>query len=46
VIDLDEVGAIPERDAAGNWSVRFGIYLPNITFDKGGTVASGESAAC
>jgi 1,4-alpha-glucan branching enzyme len=35
VIDLDEVGAIPERDPAGNWSVRFGIYLPNITFDQG-----------
>jgi 1,4-alpha-glucan branching enzyme len=35
VIDLDEVGAMPERDAAGNWSVRFGIYLPNITFPKG-----------
>ena len=35
MIDLDEVGAIPERDPAGNWSVRFGIYLPNITFDQG-----------
>jgi 1,4-alpha-glucan branching enzyme len=35
LIDLDEVGATPERDPAGNWSVRFGIYLPNITFDKG-----------
>ena len=35
MIDLEEVGAIPERDPAGNWSVRFGIYLPNVTFDKG-----------
>jgi 1,4-alpha-glucan branching enzyme len=35
LIDLEEVGAIPERDPAGNWSVRFGIYLPNVTFDKG-----------
>jgi 1,4-alpha-glucan branching enzyme len=35
LIDLDEVGAIPERDPAGNWTVRFGIYIPNVTFDKG-----------
>jgi maltooligosyltrehalose trehalohydrolase len=35
VIDLDEVGATPLRDAAGGWSVNFGIYLPNITFNKG-----------
>jgi 1,4-alpha-glucan branching enzyme len=35
VIDLNRVGATPQRDAAGSWSVSFGIYLPNITFNKG-----------
>ncbi|HEY6227947.1 MAG TPA: alpha-amylase family glycosyl hydrolase, partial [Verrucomicrobiae bacterium] len=35
MINLDEVGAFPKRDATGNWQVRFGIYLPGITFNKG-----------
>jgi 1,4-alpha-glucan branching enzyme len=35
MIDLNEVGALPTRDAAGNWQVRVGIYLPNITPSKG-----------
>jgi hypothetical protein len=32
MINLNEVGAAPQRDTAGNWQVRFGIYLPDITF--------------
>src|SRR5215212_10610269 len=35
MINLNEVGAAPGRDAAGNWQVRFGVYLPGITFNKG-----------
>ncbi|MDB5815026.1 MAG: hypothetical protein JWN23_2143 [Rhodocyclales bacterium] len=35
MINLDEVGALPERDASSAWHVRFGIYLPGITFNKG-----------
>jgi 1,4-alpha-glucan branching enzyme len=35
MINLNEVGVAPQRDTAGNWQVRFGIYLPNITFNKG-----------
>ena len=35
MINLDEVGAAATRDGAGNWHVRFGIYLPGITFNKG-----------
>lgn len=35
MIDLDEVGAHPAPDAAGNWHVKLGVYLPGITFDKG-----------
>ena len=35
MINLDEVGAFPKRDATGNWQVHFGIYLPGITFNKG-----------
>lgn len=35
LIDLDEVGARATKDAAGHWQVRFGVYLPGITFDKG-----------
>lgn len=35
MIDLHQVGAHPARDAGGDWSVRFGIYLPGITFNKG-----------
>ena len=35
MINLNEVGASPQRDAAGNWRVQFGIYLPGITFNKG-----------
>jgi 1,4-alpha-glucan branching enzyme len=34
-IDLAEVGAHPTRDAAGNWRVRIGTYLPGIRFDRG-----------
>ncbi len=35
MIELNKVGATPQRDAAGNWHVHFGIYLPGITFNKG-----------
>jgi 1,4-alpha-glucan branching enzyme len=35
MIDLNEVGAFPSRNAANKWQVRFGIYLPGITFNKG-----------
>jgi 1,4-alpha-glucan branching enzyme len=35
MINLNEVGAVPRQDGAGNWHVDFGIYLPNITFHKG-----------
>jgi 1,4-alpha-glucan branching enzyme len=35
MINLNEVGASAQRNAAGNWQVTFGIYLPNITFNKG-----------
>lgn len=34
-IDLAEVGAVPAPDAAGNWRVRFGIYLPGIIPNNG-----------
>lgn len=35
MINLNEVGATPQHDAAGNWQVKFGVYLPGITFNKG-----------
>ena len=35
MINLHDVGATPRQDAPGQWSVRIGIYLPGITFDKG-----------
>jgi 1,4-alpha-glucan branching enzyme len=35
MIDLAEVGPRVSRDAAGNWRVKFGVYLPGITFNKG-----------
>jgi 1,4-alpha-glucan branching enzyme len=35
MLNLQEVGAAPRQDAAGNWRVRFGIYLPGITYPKG-----------
>lgn len=35
MINLNEVGAHPAQDAAGNWQVKLGVYLPNITFNKG-----------
>ncbi len=35
MIELEEVGAAPRMDQAGDWTVRFGVYLPGITFDKG-----------
>src|SRR5688572_29977582 len=34
-INLAEVGAHPTQDAAGNWRVRIGSYLPGIRFDRG-----------
>jgi 1,4-alpha-glucan branching enzyme len=34
MIQLDDVGAHLDR-ISGTWTVRFGIYLPGITFDKG-----------
>ena len=34
MISLDDVGAHP-RLAAGQWSVRFGLYLPGLTYNKG-----------
>jgi 1,4-alpha-glucan branching enzyme len=34
MINLNEVGAFPQKDAAGNWQVRIGIYLPGITYNK------------
>lgn len=35
MINLAEVGAHPRQGAAGIWDVKFGIYLPGITFNKG-----------
>ncbi|SDM33142.1 1,4-alpha-glucan branching enzyme [Catalinimonas alkaloidigena] len=35
MIDLNEVGAHPQQDAHGQWQIRFGIYLPHITYAKG-----------
>jgi 1,4-alpha-glucan branching enzyme len=35
MISLNEVGAAPALDAAGNWQVHIGVYLPGITFHKG-----------
>ena len=35
MIALNEVGAHAREDTAGQWSVRFGLYLPGITFNKG-----------
>ena len=35
MINLNEVGAAAQQDAAGNWQVKFGVYLPGITFNKG-----------
>ena len=35
MINLNEVGATPQRDASGNWQVKVGIYLPGITYNKG-----------
>ena len=35
MINLNEVGADPGQDAAGNWQVKLGVYLPGITFNKG-----------
>lgn len=34
-INLNEVGAAPLVDAAGHRLVRFGLYMPGITFNKG-----------
>src|SRR5437868_3967075 len=38
MINLNEVGATPQQDAAGNWRVKFGLYLPGITFNQGYTL--------
>jgi 1,4-alpha-glucan branching enzyme len=35
MINLAEVGAHVSRGADQSWHVRFGIYLPGITYDKG-----------
>lgn len=35
MIDLDVVGAHVWQDPGGRWQVRFGIYLPGITYNKG-----------
>lgn len=35
MIDLNEVGAHPMRNSAGNWRIKLGIYLPYITYNKG-----------
>src|SRR5262245_4175693 len=35
MFSLDEVGARPTKNAAGNWEVAFALYLPGITFNKG-----------
>jgi 1,4-alpha-glucan branching enzyme len=35
MINLNEVGAAPQPATGGSWQVRFGIYLPNITFNNG-----------
>ncbi|MFL6216311.1 MAG: alpha-amylase family glycosyl hydrolase [Blastocatellia bacterium] len=35
MIDINEVGAHPSVGAGGSLQVRFGIYLPGITFAKG-----------
>jgi 1,4-alpha-glucan branching enzyme len=35
MIDLNAAGARPRRNGPGDWTVRFEIYLPGITFDKG-----------
>lgn len=37
MINLSEVGAHPQK-IAGTWQVKFGIYLPGITFNKGYSV--------
>ena len=35
MINLSEVGSHPQRDSANNWTVKLGIYLPGITYNKG-----------
>ncbi len=35
MIDLNEVGATATKDAADNWQIHVGTYLPGITFNKG-----------
>jgi 1,4-alpha-glucan branching enzyme len=35
MFDLAEVGAHPSQQADGTWQVRFGVYMPGITFPKG-----------
>ena len=34
MIDLNQVGAHPQKNNAGNWEVTFGIYLPGISVNK------------
>jgi 1,4-alpha-glucan branching enzyme len=35
MIDMNAVGAHPARGADGRWRVRFGVYLPALSFPKG-----------
>ncbi|MGX9118884.1 alpha-amylase family glycosyl hydrolase [Mesorhizobium sp. BHbsci] len=35
MISLDDVGAHPQPPVAGLWLVRFGLYLPGVTYNKG-----------
>src|SRR5512138_1613652 len=35
MIDINEVGAHPSVGTGGSLNVRFGVYLPGITFAKG-----------
>lgn len=35
MISLNDVGAHQPGPVAGPWSVKFGLYLPGLTFDRG-----------
>ncbi|HEX8532023.1 MAG TPA: alpha-amylase family glycosyl hydrolase [Cytophagales bacterium] len=35
MINLSQLGAIPQRVSGGGWQVQFGMFLPGITFPKG-----------
>jgi hypothetical protein len=34
-VNLSEVGAFPSVDASGNFTVRFGVYLPGVRTQDG-----------